>query len=88
MAKRGPIPTEIDLGSALIHVKLVTKKQMIEALENEMELKEDEALQGLWDAEEDTIYIGKWLPIMVQRWILFHELVHACIDLRDRFEKD
>jgi Zn-dependent peptidase ImmA (M78 family) len=86
--KTGPIPTEIDFGCALVHVRLVSKKGMIEAVDDDIEVGDGEAINGLWDQDIDTIFIGKWLPRKVQRWTLFHEAGHAMLDLRDRYDKD
>jgi Zn-dependent peptidase ImmA (M78 family) len=43
-------------------------------------------VRGLWDLDQDTIFIGKWLPKRTQRRVLLHELIHACIDYRDLYD--
>lgn len=83
--KHWPIPDEIDVGSHLIHVRLVTKRQMREELDDNDPLPFEE-VRGLWDPDQDTIFIGKWLPKKTQRRVLLHELIHACIDYRDLYD--
>lgn len=94
MARNGlhwPIPKTIDLGFHLVNVELWTKTRMRRELEEDQDSalddKTSEFPEGWWDAETDLIVIGKWLPRMRQRWILCHELGHACLDLRDRYDR-
>lgn len=84
--RTGPIPTQIDLGAFLLHVRLVTKKEMIE----ESEWEPDQGVeipQGLWDPEMETIYIAKWITRQEQRWALLHEIGHAVLDYRDYYDR-
>lgn len=84
-----PIPSRIDLGFHLINVKLLSKRQMREEMDDgDPETEPGSIIEGFWDVDTDTIAVGKWLPRRVQRWVLVHELVHACIDLRDRYDKE
>jgi Zn-dependent peptidase ImmA (M78 family) len=84
-----PIPHKIDLGFHIINVELLGRRQMREAMDDDDPQEgRGEIIEGFWDIETDTIAIGKWLPRRVQRWVLVHELVHACIDLRDRYDKE
>lgn len=74
------LPHRLDLGLALINIKLLTRKEM----RVEAECEEDEATpEGMWSDEHDTIYLGRWLSQKRKREVLFHELVHAMIDLRE-----
>jgi Zn-dependent peptidase ImmA (M78 family) len=75
------LPSKIDLGLELVHVKLVTKKEMRE--ECDLETEEDSTPEGVWDYDQDTIFIGRWLSPKRKREVLFHELVHAMIDYRE-----
>lgn len=73
-------PKSIDLKFALIEVVLVSRARMRE----EGECEDDESTpEGLWDTEEDTVFVGKWLPAKRRREVLMHELAHACLDWRD-----
>ena len=82
--KRWPLPKIVDLGYHSVHIELVTKKQMAE--ESEFDPDGDHELaMGLWDGDHEIIYIGKWLTKAQQRWVLLHEMGHACLDLRDYY---
>jgi Zn-dependent peptidase ImmA (M78 family) len=70
-------PRRIDIGFARFPIKLLTKKQM--RVEYDCE-KDDVTPDGFWDQDEETIYIGRWLPLAKRREVLLHELVHACLD--------
>jgi Zn-dependent peptidase ImmA (M78 family) len=83
MKRNFPIPTQIDLGFTLLHIKQVTKKEMEREIDDWEAKDEFELPKGLWDPAEDTIYIGKWLKMKDKRWVLLHELQHAALDLRD-----
>jgi Zn-dependent peptidase ImmA (M78 family) len=73
-------PGRVDLGFALIHIRLVDKKTMRE----EAECEPDESTpEGLWDTDADVVYVGKWLRNKRKREVLMHELAHACLDWRD-----
>lgn len=77
-----PLPTILDFGCHVIHIHYVSKKRMAE----ETDWDPDDGLalaDGAWVAEDDAIYIGKWLPLKTQRITLFHEIVHAALDLRE-----
>lgn len=84
-----PIPAKIELGFHVIYVRLVTRAKMRQLMldDDDGYDEQDGIVEGFWDADNDVIAIGKWLPRRVQRWVLVHELVHACIDLRDRYDK-
>lgn len=83
------LPNKLDLGLALIHIRLVAKGEMREEAECE---EDDPTPEGLWADDEDTIFVGKWLSAKRKREVLFHELIHAAIDLRehvgDTYETD
>lgn len=82
----GPIPSQIDLGAFLLHIKMVGKREMIE--ESEWEPVDGvEIPHGLWDPEEETIYLGKWVSKQTQRWALLHEIGHAVLDFRDYYDR-
>lgn len=79
-----PIPNVINLGYHSVHVKFLSKKEMAD----EVDWDPTEGLElavGCWDSEAETIYIAKWIPKLKQRWVLLHEMGHACIDLRDYY---
>jgi Zn-dependent peptidase ImmA (M78 family) len=87
-----PIPKTIDLGFHLIHVRMVSKKEVrAEEKEEGSSATWDgydrdiwELPGGWWEPEVDEICIGKWLTNAQKRYVLCHELVHAALDLRDR----
>lgn len=83
---RWPIPSQIDLGSHLILVRIVGKKEMRDVTDHDDEQDLFLVADGAWDAEQDTIFIGKWLTKQKQRWTLLHELQHACLDYRDLYD--
>lgn len=71
------LPKKIDFGIAVIHIQQVTPTQM----RDEAEIEPDEMVpDGMWDANTDTIYILKKLPLSLKREVLFHEMVHAAMD--------
>jgi len=74
------LPSKIDLGLALLNVKLLTKKEMREEAECE---DDDPTPEGMWCDEHDTVFLGRWLSAKRKREVLFHELVHAMIDFRE-----
>jgi len=84
--KRGPIPSQINLGAFLLHVKLVNRKEMVEESEWEPE-DGTEIPHGLWNPDIETIYIAKWIPRQEQRWALLHEIGHAALDFRDYYDR-
>ena len=51
-----------------------------QATDRELRDLADDRPDGLWIAEERTIYIRKCLPITRKRYILAHELAHAVND--------
>lgn len=73
-------PTKIDLFVQIIQVKLVDKKTMREEAECE---DDDSTPEGLWDGDNETVYVGKWLRRKRRYEVLMHELAHACLDWRD-----
>lgn len=80
------LPRHVDLGVARIPVKVVSRKVMFD----EADCDEDETPpDGLWSCEDETIYIGAWLPAKEKRIVLFHEIVHAANDAQyfDRYQK-
>ena len=84
-----PIPSKVELGFHVVHVKLLTKGQMRDEMDDDdPKAGADEVIEGFWDVENDMIAIGKWLPKRKQRWVLLHEMGHACLDLRDRYDKE
>ena len=71
------LPKKVDFGIAVIHIQQVTPKQMADKCDlDEGEMPPD----GAWDADSDTIYILKKLPLQRKREVLFHEMVHAAMD--------
>jgi Zn-dependent peptidase ImmA (M78 family) len=74
------LPSKIDLGLELVHVKLVTKAKMRDEADCD---DDDPTPEGMWDYSEDTVYVGRWLSAKRKREVLFHELVHAMIDYRE-----
>lgn len=74
------LPTKIDLGLEMVHVRVVGKAEM--RLEADCEADEPTP-EGLWDYGEDTVWVGRWLSAKRKREVLFHELVHAMIDYRE-----
>ncbi len=71
------LPKKIDFGIAVIHIQQVTPAQM----RDECDLDVGEGVpDGMWDADTDTIYILKGLPLKRKREVLFHEMVHAAMD--------
>jgi Zn-dependent peptidase ImmA (M78 family) len=80
------LPRHVDLGLARLPVKVVSRAEMFDAADcHEGEAPPD----GLWDCEDETIYIGKWLPAKEKRIVLFHEVCHAVNDAQyfDRYQK-
>lgn len=59
-------------------VHQVTPQEMAEH-----EAIDDASTQGAWIVEERAIYIRRNLPIRVKRNVLWHELQHALVDLKD-----
>jgi Zn-dependent peptidase ImmA (M78 family) len=74
------LPDYIDLFLAKIKVELISHAQM--RLEAECE-EDHRTPEGLWDTDNETIFIGKWLRSHRKREVLMHELAHACLDWRD-----
>lgn len=62
-----------------VRVKQVTDTEMRECADDE-DRSEPVSCDGLWIAEERTIYIRKCLPVRRKRYILGHELQHAFLD--------
>ncbi len=71
------LPRKLDLGLAVVSVRLVTQAEMREASECEAD---ETPPDGFWDPESDSILIGKWLPLKQKREVYFHELIHALND--------
>lgn len=71
------LPRKIDLGLAVVSVKLVTKAEMREASDTE---PDEEVPDGHWDPETDSILVGRWLPMKQKREVYYHELIHALND--------
>jgi len=85
ISAKSPLPKQVDLGFAVVHVKYVGDKKLRE----EGECEDDEATpEGLWVDIDDTIYIRKSMSLARKRYIILHELVHAMIDLRDQFARE
>lgn len=74
------IPKRLNLGLAVIDVRLVTRAEM--AMEMECET-DDPVPEGAWVDEDDAIYLRNDLTAKRKREVLFHELGHAMIDLRE-----
>jgi Zn-dependent peptidase ImmA (M78 family) len=71
------IPSVVDFGLAVIHIRQVTVAEM----RDECDAEADEITpDGLWDAESDTIFLLRKLSRRRKREVLFHELVHAAVD--------
>jgi len=86
MRHRGPIPGRIDLGLHSINVRFVGKREMREESEHDEE-EGTELPTGLWCPEEEEILLARWTNRMRQRWDLLHEMGHACLDLRDYYDR-
>jgi len=72
------LPRKIDLGLAVVHVRLVTQAEMREASEAE---DDEEVPDGYWDPEADSILIGRWLKTNKhKREVYWHELLHVMND--------
>lgn len=72
------IPKSIRLLGYCIRIRQVTPGELKKIG------KDDRPLDGLWVDEECTIYIDKNMPIYQKRNILFHELIHSLVDLKER----
>ena len=72
------LPRKIDLGLAVITVRLVNRAEMREASETEAD---EDPPDGYWDAESDSILVGRWLKTNKhKREVFFHEILHAIHD--------
>jgi Zn-dependent peptidase ImmA (M78 family) len=60
-----------------ITIRLATQKEIQKAMKDS-----DGAFEGAWDGDR-TIYIYRGLSSKRRRLVLFHELQHALLDLRD-----
>lgn len=71
------LPRKIDLGLAVVSVRLVTKAEMKIAVDDD----DDEGLpDGFWDPDSDSILVGKWLSPKQKREVYYHELLHVIND--------
>lgn len=71
-------PTRIHLPFGyVVKVRRVTSREMAKLAES---VGGEGGLDGLWDDSRQTIYIRKTLSMKRQRYILWHELVHALAD--------
>jgi hypothetical protein len=76
------IPKSVRLGWCSIKVKQITRKEMEVILECKLE---EEAADGMWDSDTDTIYlVNDDIPMSRIRYTLLHELFHALVDIQDR----
>lgn len=72
-----PLPRKVDFGIAVIHIHMVSVKEMKELAE----VEDGEFVpDGCWDADTDGIYILRKLSAKRKREVLFHEMVHAAVD--------
>jgi len=71
------LPSKLDLGLAILHVRMVGVREMRAAAECD---EEDACPDGLWDADEETIYILKYLSPKRKREVFWHEIKHAVND--------
>ena len=74
---RRRIPKSFRILGHVIRVRQVTPSELKKIVE------EDVALDGLWIDSEKTIYVDKNLSIFTKRQVLWHELQHAIVDLRE-----
>lgn len=66
-------PAHITVGGRPWAVKVVTQPRMIQVSEG------DTNCLGLAHGNLLTIFVGDWLPAYMQREILLHEVLHACV---------
>jgi Zn-dependent peptidase ImmA (M78 family) len=71
------LPKKVDFGVAVINIVQCTPTQMADECDID---QGDSVPDGAWDADTDTIYILKRLPLQRKREVLFHEMVHAAVD--------
>lgn len=71
------IPKKLDFGLALIQVRFVSIKEMKELQDWE---EGDPVADGMWDPDEDTIFIRKRLPPQLRRDVYWHEIKHCVND--------
>ena len=74
------LPKKIDLAFWRIDIKYVGEKRMREESDCD---PSDHTPDGLWDSENDSIYILRTLSLARKRYIICHELIHAMVDCRD-----
>src|SRR2546428_13486566 len=75
--QRLTIPKRVQLPFGyVVTIKQVTDSEMEEIVEDGT----GESVDGYWDPDERVLYIRKSLPIRRHRYILAHELGHACND--------
>lgn len=61
-----------------VKVRLVPPAEIAEQAEFEIE----DAPDGLWLADRQTIFINRALPLRRQRYVLIHEMGHALWDFQ------
>ena len=72
------LPRKLDLGLAVVSVRLVTQAEMREASECEAD---EPPPDGFWDPESDSILIGRWLRSnRRKREVYWHEILHCAND--------
>jgi hypothetical protein len=71
------LPRRLDLGLAVIQIRLVGKRELWEAADCE---PGDVQPDGAWDADDGTIYVGRWLKAEQKRVVFWHEVKHAVND--------
>jgi hypothetical protein len=73
------LPRKIDLGLAVISIRLVSQAEMRDA--SDADDPSESPPDGFWDAESDSILIGRWIRSNKhKREIYFHEILHAIND--------
>lgn len=71
------LPSRIDFGVAILNVRQLSVKDM--RLEADCD-EYDPTPDGLWDSEQDTIFMLRRLSQRKKREVLAHELIHAAVD--------
>ena len=73
------LPRRVDIGLAILRVRSVSKAEL--RREGECDHEDDPTPDGLWDSEEETILVGRWLNAKRKREVYAHELIHAVNDV-------
>jgi Zn-dependent peptidase ImmA (M78 family) len=79
------LPKKIDLCYYLIHVKYVTTGRLKDITDWE---EGDDAVEGAWMFDDDTIYVDRSLSKARKRYTISHELIHAAADIRDALARE